>query len=126
MSEWDGEERRHIPPPHQIYRYVDEHIQAQAETRFKLRTLSDLQALLSLAVVLIGGIVWGSRLESKIEKAAEEQQSIRSVIARGILPVAEERLISLTARLDRREQEANQAMELIREVEKECRQNLKR
>jgi hypothetical protein len=124
---WDGEnERRQIPPPHVIYKFVAEQIQAQADSRFRLRTFSDLQALLSLAVVLIGGIVWGSRLETKIEKALEEQQGIRTVMARGILPLAEERLASLAARLDRREQEAGQALELIREVEKECHEKLKR
>ncbi len=127
MSEWDGEnERRQIPPPHVIYKYVNEQIQQQADTRFKVRALSDLQALLSLAVVLFGGIVWGSRLEGKIEKALEDQAGIRQSIARGILPLTEERLASLTARLDRREQEAGQAMELIREVEKECHEKLKR
>jgi hypothetical protein len=124
---WDGEnERRQIPPPHVIYKFVAEQIQAQADSRFRVRTLSDLQALLSLAVVLVGGIVWGTRLEQGLEKIREEQKSLQTVMARGILPLAEERLASLTARLDRREQEANQALEMIREVEKECRQAMKK
>jgi hypothetical protein len=92
----------------------------------KIKTFSDVNAALSIAVVMLGGIAWGLKLESRIDAATKEIIDIRTMISRGILPVAEERLVSLTARLDRREQEAERALILIREVEKECREKLKK
>jgi hypothetical protein len=121
---WDGLERRREPSSHEVYRYID---QKMAEPGgLKIKTFSDVNAALSIAVVMLGGIAWGLKLESRIDAATKEIIDIRTMISRGILPVAEERLVSLTARLDRREQEAERALILIREVEKECREKLKK
>jgi hypothetical protein len=121
---WDGIERRHEPNAHEVYAYIDKKLSEPGG--LKIKTFSDVNAALSIAVVMIGGIAWGLKLESRIDVATRETVELRTVVARGILPVAEERLVSLTARLDRREQEAGQAMELIREIEKECRDRMKK
>jgi hypothetical protein len=99
MSEWDGDERRQLPPPHVIYRYVDEHIQAQADTRFKLRTFSDIQAFISIVIVMVAGLAWGLKLDNRIEDVSRQTNECRVTLAKGILPVAEERLIALMHRI---------------------------
>ena len=117
---WDGIERRQAPGPHELYRYIDEHVARQAGERLKVRTFADLQALVTIGVVLVGGIAWGLKIEARVDSEAKRREELSVVMARGILPVAEERIQSLTARLDRREQEAQQVMELIQEVQREC------
>lgn len=117
---WDGSERRAVPPPHELYRYIDEHVHRQAAERLKVRTFADLQALVMIGVVLVGGIAWGLKIESRVDSEAKRREELSVLLARGILPVTEERIQSLTARLDRREQEAVQAMELINQVQREC------
>lgn len=121
-DDWDGTERRREPSAHEIYSYIEKRLAEPGGLRIK--TFSDINAALSIAAVLFGGIVWGSRLESKTEKLAEEQFETRRIIDHGMLPLTEERLGSLTARLDRREQEAEKALALIREIEKECHDRL--
>jgi hypothetical protein len=121
---WDGLERRREPSSHEVYAYIDRKMAEPGG--LKIKTFSDINAALSIAVVMLGGIAWGLKLESRIDSATKEIIDIRTMMSRGILPVAEERLISLTARLDRREQEAERALILIREVEKECREKLKK
>jgi hypothetical protein len=99
VSEWDGDERRQIPPPHVIYKFVAEQIQAQADTRFRLRTFSDIQAFISIVVIMIAGLAWGLKLDNRIEDVSRQTNECRVSLAKGILPVAEERLIALTHRI---------------------------
>lgn len=117
---WDGVERRQGPSAHELYRYIDEHVSRQTGERLKVRTIADLQALVTIGVVLIGGIAWGLKIEARVEDEAKRRQELTVTVARGILPLTEERLASLTARLDRREQEAQQALALIHQVQQEC------
>ena len=123
---WDGIERRTQPSPHELYRYIDEHVSRQAEGRLKVRTIADLQALVTIGVVLVGGIAWGLKIEGRVDAEAKRREELSVAVARGILPVTEERLASLTARLDRREQEAHDALELIKQVERECLESRRR
>jgi hypothetical protein len=121
---WDGIERRRDPDSHEVYAYIDRKMAEPGG--LKIKTFSDINAALSIAVVMLGGIAWGLKLETRIDSAVKEAVEVRTMVAKGILPVAEERLGSLTARLDRREQEAERALILIREIEKECQQRAKK
>lgn len=118
MGGWDGEERRRNPTDHEVLRRVE-------DTGLKIRSFGDIYHAMSIAVVMIAGVAWGLKLEARIEAAQRDQTEIRAQLSKGILPLAEERLNSLAGRLDRREQEGDRALVMIKEVQKECQQVLR-
>lgn len=118
---WNGDERRHAPRDHEILRHVDEVLdQRLASPGLKVRTFGDLQAALSIAIVLLAGIAWGLKLESRLEDVLKQTQDLQVRVSRGILPLTEERLNHLAAILERQEVERKQVMDLVRDLQKEC------
>lgn len=90
---WDGTERRKSPEP-----------------GFALNSWSAVLSFLSVCLMGLGGITWGLKLESRIDKCVEAQAgmrdkletdilNIRSIIDRGVLPVTAVRLETLEARV---------------------------
>lgn len=124
---WDGVERRRKPADHEVLHYIDEQVDAKLrEPGLRIRSFGDIYHAMSIAVVMIAGIAWGLKLEAKTEMVQKELVQLQLLINKGILPVAEERLNSLTARLDRREQEGERMLVMIREVQKECQAAIRR
>jgi ACT domain-containing protein len=123
---WDGVERRRAPNDHEVMQRVEELLEQRLQSPgLKIRNFGDLQAALSIAVVLIGGIAWGLKLEARIDELLRNHVNMQAQISKGILPLTEERILSLTTRLDRREQEGERAMLMIRDVQKECQQAIR-
>jgi hypothetical protein len=124
---WDGVERRRRPNDHEVLQYIDEQVEVKLkEPGLRIRSFGDIYHAMSIAVVMIAGVAWGLKLEAKIEMTQKELTSMQLLINKGILPITEERLSSLTTRMDRREQEGERAMLMIRDVQKECLQAVKR
>ena len=88
------------------------------QTSFSINSWPALQSLLSIAVMLFGGVAWGLKLESRIDMIAREHQemhrqtehamtTIQEQLQRGILPITavrieslEEKIKNLSANLD--------------------------
>lgn len=122
LGGWEGNERRKHPTEHEVYRYIDQQLESKS---LRISSFADIYHVLSIVMVLVGGVAWGLKLESKIEVVQQEQSEMTASVQKGILPVTEERLSSLTSRLDRREQESEKAMQMIMEVQKECQRVLR-
>lgn len=118
---WNGEERRLAPRDHEILRHVDEMLDARlASPGLKVRTFGDLQAALSIAIVLLAGIAWGLKLESRLEDVMAQTNDLRVQVGKGILPLTEERFNRLAEAISRAEIERKQVMDLVRDLQKEC------
>lgn len=95
-SAWDGMERR------------------QSQSGFAVNNWSSLVSFMSVCLMAIGGISWGLKLESRIDKYADTQSSMRerfladiattqAVLSRGMLPVTQAKIESIENRLDKLE-----------------------
>lgn len=104
MSEdWDGVDRRKTPDG------------------FAVNSWSSLMSLLSICLMAVGGISWGLKLESRIDKYSDMQSSMRerfladiattqAVLARGMLPVTQAKIESIENRLDKVEDAVDACM----------------
>ena len=95
-NSWDGMERR------------------QSQSGFAVNNWSSLVSFMSVCLMAIGGISWGLKLESRIDKYADTQSSMRerfladiattqAVLSRGMLPVTQAKIESIENRLDKLE-----------------------
>jgi cob(I)alamin adenosyltransferase len=124
---WDGVERRRKPSDHEVFQYIDDQVESKLkEPGLRIRSFGDIYHAMSIAVVMIAGVAWGLKLEAKIDMVQKELMSMQLLINKGILPITEERVNSLTARLDRREQEGERVANMVKEVQKECLQLIRK
>lgn len=103
-EEWDGIERR----------------KSQADG-FAINSWPSLLSLLSIGMMAVGGISWGLKLESRIDKYADQQTSMRerfladlastqAIVARGMLPVTEVKIQAIEMRLNKIDVELDQCI----------------
>ena len=102
MEEWDGVDRRR-------------------DSGFAVNSWASLASLMVVCVSAIGGISWGLKLESKIEKYSDSQTSMRerfladiattqSILSRGMLPITEVKIAAIEKRLDIVEKDVDHCM----------------
>lgn len=100
---WDGQERRKL------------------QEGFAVNNWSSLVSFLSVCLMAIGGISWGLKMESRIDKYSDAQSSMRerfladiattqAVLARGMLPVTQAKIESIENRLDKVEDAVDACM----------------
>lgn len=88
---------------------------------FAIDSWANLASLCMISVAALGGISWGLKLESRIDKYSENQGSMRerfladlattqSIVARGILPVTEVKIQAIESRISKLEQEVDQCV----------------
>lgn len=103
-EEWDGVERR----------------KSQLDG-FAINSWPSLMSLMSICLMAIGGISWGLKLESRIDKYSELQSSMRerfladlastqAIVSRGMLPVTEVKIQAIEDRLDKIDAELDQCV----------------
>lgn len=114
-DEWDGVERR---KSHEGWDGVE---RRKAPDGFAVNSWSSLMSLLSICLMAVGGISWGLKLESRIDKYSDAQSSMRerfladiattqAVLARGMLPVTQAKIESIENRLDKVEDAVDACM----------------
>ena len=98
-EEWNGKERRE-------------------RTRWSIDSWSALQSAATLLMMAVAGLVWGLKLESRIDMIGSQYRSeisqlqaktvsLEAIISKGILPIAEVRMNTLESRVDTVTKELN-------------------
>ena len=88
---------------------------------FQVNSWASLASLMVVCISAIGGISWGLKLEARIDKYSDVQNSMRerfladisttqAIIARGVLPITEVKLASIERRLDEVEKDVDQCV----------------
>ncbi len=58
------------------------------------------QPIISVFLLLTGGLAWGLKLEARIDALTSQVQEMRAEVAKGILPVTEERIRGMAERIE--------------------------
>lgn len=114
-DEWDGIERRKSQDA------WDGIERRKSQEGFAVNSWSSLVSFMSVCVMAVGGISWGLKLESRIDKYSDMQASMRerfladlastqAVIARGMLPVTEAKIHSIESRMDKLEDDVDSCL----------------
>lgn len=90
-------------------------------------TLSDIlrntQPIITLFMLLLSGLIWGLKLESKIDDAigrlenlrlesSKDLELVRHQLEAGILPVTKERIESINVKMDQLEKRLNDHIDM--------------
>ena len=92
----------------------DESAQRRSQSGFAINSWGNLMSFLSVCLMAIAGITWGLKLESRIDKYADLQSSMReqfladiattqAILSRGMLPVTEAKINAMENRMDKLE-----------------------
>ena len=72
-----------------------------------IRNLSDLSALIMIAVSMVAGVAWGLKLDIKQNVHDVQIQELKAKVDAGILPITNEKLRSLQLQIDELRHEHN-------------------
>lgn len=67
---------------------------------FKPRSYGDIVAIASLLTMLVAVIAWGLKLEDELNQVRDRLVVVQGQVGQGILPRAEERILSLRRDVD--------------------------